>query len=513
MASTGRFEGRVLASAFLILLISTACSDDERARSDASPSVTQEEFAAIDEPGEAPTAAEAAESEAYVAAVAKMLEPFHGDLDEMVERRYIRVLVALSRTQYFLDKGQEFGAAYEGGKQFEAWLNERLGSGNIKVQLVFVPTSRERLFEALREGRGDMAAANLTVTDERKAFADFATPFASDVSEIVVIARDQPPLRTREALSGREIHVRKSSSYHASLLALDAELRAAGKPPLEIVPAPEHLEDEDLLEMVDAGLVPATVVDSHIADMWKQVFEQMVVVPEIRLREGASIAWAVRKGCPDLLATTSAFVEENRKGTLIFNVIYKKYLKSTKWVGRAGDDAEMKKFRAATELFQKYGEKYDIPWLLLAALAYQESRIDQDTKSSAGAVGVMQIKPSTAEGKPIEIQGVERSMDRNIEAGTKYLRFIADRHVNEPTLDPLTRGLFVAASYNAGPTRIAKLRKKAAQMGLDPDQWFGNVEVVAAKEIGRETVQYVANVYKYYVTYDLAARHAKAGDR
>lgn len=441
--------------------------------------------------------------EAENAAIAKMLEPFSGDLGELVERRYIRMLVPLSRTHYFLDKGQQFGAAYEGGKQFEEWLNKRLGSGVVKVQVVFIPVSRDRVFAALAEGRGDLAAGNLTITDERKEFADFATPFASDVSEIVVTAKGGPSISKPEDLSGLEVSVRRGSSYRSSLEALNVRLRAAGKAEVAIVQLPDLLEDEDVLEMVSAGLVSVTVVDAHLVEFWSQTFDDLVVLKDVKLRENASIGWAVRKGCPKLLDAASDFCKEHRKGTLLYNLIYKKYLKSTKYVKGATKQDELKKFRALLEMFRKYGKQYDIPWLLLAALAYQESKLDQSVTSSAGAVGVMQIKPSTAEGKPIEIHGVEKSADRNIEAGTKYLRFIADKHVNEPELDRLTKGLFVIASYNAGPSRIAKLRKAAAARGLDPNRWFGNVEVVVAKEIGRETVEYVANIYKYYVSYQL----------
>jgi membrane-bound lytic murein transglycosylase MltF len=443
-------------------------------------------------------------------AIADMLAPFQGDLDQLVKRRYIRVLVTLNRTHYFLDRGEEHGAAYEGIKQFETWLNEKLGSKITRVQCVFIPVSHDRLLTALAEGRGDLAAANLTITPERSALVDFARPWLDQAREIVVTGRDAKPLASELDLAGHTVHVRKSSSYYSSLVALNEKLAAQGKAKVEIVEASEMLEDEDLLEMVSAGVIPATVVDSHIAEPWAEMLDGIVLHTKAIVRSGGSIAWAVRKGCPKLKQQVDEFAKENKKGTLLFNVIFKRYLKSTKWLKPATSSAELKKFRAALAYFQTYGKKYDLPWLLLAGLAYQESGIDQSQKSSAGAVGVMQIKPSTAEGKPIEIKGVESSMERNIEAGTKYLRFIADKHVNEPELDPLNRGLLIAASYNAGPTRIEKLRARAAKEGLDPNRWFGNVEVIAAKEIGRETVTYVANVYKYYVTYELVVAGMKA---
>jgi membrane-bound lytic murein transglycosylase MltF len=437
------------------------------------------------------------------AARATMMAPATGDLDELVKRRYIRVLVPLSRSLYYLDRGQQFGLSYDAGKLFEESLNKRLGSGVIKVTLAFLPVARERMLPMLAEGRGDLAMGNLTVTDERARVADFAEPFLTGVREIVVTAKDQPPPKSVDDLAGREIHVRKSSSYYGSLVALNGKLKAAGKEPVRIVEAPADLEDEDLLEMVDAGLIPATVVDDHVAAMWKDVYDDLRVCDGVSVHDGGSIAWAVRKDCPKLLAEVSAFAKENRKGSLHFNMLYKKYLKGGKKLERAADSAETKKFVALIDTFRKYGEQYDVPWLLVGALSYQESRFDQSARSKSGAVGVMQLLPTTAAGPPVQIDGVETSIDANVHAGTKYLRFIADKHVNEPELDRLTRGLFVLASYNAGPSRIAKLRKKAAAMDLDPNRWFGNVEVVVAKDIGRETVQYVSNIYKYYVTYGL----------
>lgn len=448
-------------------------------------------------------AASDAADAAEITARATMMAPLTGDLDELVARRYVRVLVPLSRSFFYLDKGRQFGLSYEAGLAFEKWLNERLGSGVIKVHVEFLPVDRERLLPLLAEGRGDLAMGNLTVTDERAQLVDFSAPFLTGVSEVVVTASDQPPLKSADDLAGREVHVRKSSSYFASLVALNARLQAAGKEPVRIVAAPADLEDEDLLELVDAGTIPATVVDSHVAAMWKEVYDDLRVCEGVRVRENGAVAWAVRKGCPKLLAEVSAFSGENRKGSLQFNMIYKKYLKGGKQLAHAANSAEARKFVALIDSFKKYGEQYDVPWLLLGAVGYQESRLDQNARSKSGAVGVMQLLPSTAASPEVAIEDVETSADANVHAGAKYLRWVAEKFVNEPQLDRLTRGLFVLASYNAGPSRIAKLRKKAAGLGLDPDRWFGNVEVVVAKDIGRETVQYVSNIYKYYVTYGL----------
>lgn len=144
--------------------------------------------------------------------------------------------------------------------------------------------------------------------------------------------------------------------------------------------------------------------------------------------------------------------------------------------------------------------QYKFDWLMLAALAFQESGIDQSKKSHVGAVGIMQVMPSTAKNKNVGIPNIEE-IEANIHAGTKYLRFMMDRYFDDPEIDTLNRGLFSFAAYNAGPVKVSKLRKEAAKMGLDPNVWFRNVEIVAAKRIGRETVQYVSNIFKYYLAY------------
>lgn len=176
---------------------------------------------------------------------------------------------------------------------------------------------------------------------------------------------------------------------------------------------------------------------------------------------------------------------------------------------------EIQRFNETAALIRKYADKYAFDWLLIGAQAYQESRLDQSLRSPAGAVGVMQIKPSTAEGHPIDVKHVER-LENNINAGVKYLQHIRDQYFDDPGIDPFNRQIFAFAAYNAGPARIAGLRKKATAMGFDKNKWFKNVEIVAAKEIGQETVQYVGNILKYYVAYQRSIaqkelkEHAKA---
>jgi membrane-bound lytic murein transglycosylase MltF len=211
----------------------------------------------------------------------------------------------------------------------------------------------------------------------------------------------------------------------------------------------------------------------------------------------------MRKSNPQLKQLVDEFVSSHAVGTSFGSTLLRRYLQNTKWVKNSTSAEEMKKFQANLELFQKYSGEYDFDYLMIAAQGYQESRLDQSKKNPSGAVGIMQVIPKYAAASPISIPNVSTA-DGNIHAGVKMLRNIDDTYFNDPKIDQLNKTLFVFASYNAGPNRIVRLRKEAADSGLDPNVWFNNVELVAAKDIGQETVTYVSNIYKYYVAYKLA---------
>jgi membrane-bound lytic murein transglycosylase MltF len=447
----------------------------------------------------APAAAQAASEPAAPRLTARV---WQGDLDGMKERRALRMLVVYNKTNYFLDGPTQRGATYDMGVEFEKWLNLKNKDKARPMRVVFIPTSREHLLSDLAEGRGDIAAAGLAITPERLKLVDFAAPFADDISEILVTSADGDVPPTVEDLSGRRVYVRKSSSYYTSLQDLNARLKTMGKAPVEIVPADENLEDEDILEMVNAGIIDATVVNYYLAIFWQQVFEGIRPHPDLVLRERSEIAWAIRKDSPQLKATLDAFVAKNRKGTAMGNMILRRYLQNTKWARNATSASNMKRFNELAGYFKKYSEQYKFEWLLLVAQGYQESGLDQSVRSPVGAIGVMQVMPATANDRNVKIANIHL-VEPNIQAGAKYMRFLVDQYFDEPGIDNLNRHLLAFASYNGGPNRIARLRREAAARGLDPNKWFNNVELLAAEQIGRETVQYVSNIYKYYVAYRL----------
>jgi membrane-bound lytic murein transglycosylase MltF len=425
---------------------------------------------------------------------------YRGDLDAMLKKGAVRVLTAYSKTDFFVDKGESGGVTYEYMRAFEASLQKRRGPKQPRPTVYFVPVSRDRLISALLAGEGDLVAANLTVTPERERQVDFSAPYLEDVKEVVATGPASPGLATLEDLAGKEVWVRRSSSYWGSLEALGRRFAAEKRPPPRLVEADEHLEDEDLLDMLNAGLIPLMVVDDHKARLWAKMLPNITVREDISAREKGRIAFAVRKRSPKLKAALDAFVGENEKGTTFGNIVFDRYLAETDLVKDASSEAERRKFEKVLDLFRRFGDRYGFDHLMLAAQGYQESRLDNSVRSKAGAVGIMQVLPATAKDPNVDIAHIE-VLENNIHAAAKYMRFVMDTFFPGARMDPFNRTMFAFASYNAGPAKIARLRRQAASRGLDPDRWFGQVERVVAEKVGREPVQYVSNILKYYIVY------------
>ena len=427
-------------------------------------------------------------------------QKFTGDLDGMIQRRLIRVLVTYSKTHYFVDRATQRGLTYEAFRLFEDDLNKKLKKRHIRIHVVFVPVARDQLIPALLEGRGDIAAANLTITPERLKQADFTDPTYKNASEIVVTGPGADPISAAQDLSGKEVYIRKSASYYESIEKLNADLKKARKAPVKVKLAPEELESEDILEMVNVGLVKMTIMDSHIAEFWNQIFKKIVLHPDAAVRTGGEIGMMIRKNSPQLKAELNAFFARYPEGSKTRNMLLQKYLANTRFVKNATSKQEIAKFEATVKFFQKYGDKYELDYLLMIAQGYQESKLDQNARSPSGAIGVMQVLPAT--GKEMNVGDITK-IEPNIHAGVKYIRFMMNQFYADEPMDALNKGLFTFASYNAGPGRVAQLRKAAAKRGLDPNKWFNHVEVIAAEKVGRETVQYVSNIYKYYLAYKM----------
>lgn len=461
----------------------------------------------------APAASAASAPAAKQRALPTEARAWKGDFDGMLERRHIRVLVPYSRTLFYNDKGRERGIAAELVRAFEQYLNKKYAAqlGKRPITLYLLPTTRDELLQDVANGLGDIAAGNLTVTEARKQLVDFvAPPDLKSNREILLSAPGAEPVATVEALSGKTVHVRWTSSYHDSLVALNQRLAKDGKPAIKLVAVPDELEDEDMMEMLNVGLLQYIVVDDWKARMWAPVLPKIVLNEGAVVREGGAVGWALRKDSPKLQAELEDFYRNHLKKQGLFNYLHQQQSKRVKALRNAGADADAQRFAEMRALFEKYGQRYNFDPLMLAAQGYQESQLNQQAKSHVGAIGVMQVMPAT--GAELKVGDI-RVTEANIHAGTKYMDQLMTRYFKDADFDAANRALFAFASYNAGPGNISKMRKEAVKRGLNPDKWFNNVEMVTAEKIGIETTTYVRNIFKYYTSYKLTVEAQKERDK
>jgi membrane-bound lytic murein transglycosylase MltF len=432
--------------------------------------------------------------------VYRVTERYTGDIGP--DRRVIRVLVHYSRTKFFVASGRPRGYEYDLMKEFEAHYNRKRKRRETLIPVVFIPVRFEELIPMLLEGRGDVAAGFLTITGERARQVAFTLPYLRNVSEVIVANVSAPAVSSLDALSGRKVHVLRGSSFVLSLQEVNRRLAQKRKPPVAVVEMPPSASTEDLLEMVNAGIFQYTAADDYLGNLWAGVLPALRVEP-VRLSEGNRIAWAVRPGSSKLLAALNDFMDEGRdKLPKQAAEMHARYLRNLNYLGNNLDPTLIGRKKTLTPHFQSASKRNEFDWLFMLAQGFQESRLDQSARSHAGAVGVMQVLPTT--GRQMGYGDVASHAGPNINAGVKYMRFLMDRYFEEPNLTPEARLDFALAAYNAGPTRIQRMRKLAAERGLDPNRWFGNVERVAHEKIGDEPVRYVANIYSYYMAYKLA---------
>jgi membrane-bound lytic murein transglycosylase MltF len=259
------------------------------------------------------------------------------------------------------------------------------------------------------------------------------------------------------------------------------------------------------MEMVNAGLIEATVSYRFRARLWSRIFEGIQVNEHNVLLDEGHIAWAVRKDSPRLRAYLDEFIARERAGIL---ARARNVFGTTRFARNALGVEGRARFDQPVALFRRYGERYDLDHLLLMAQGYQESKLDQNARSRVGAVGIMQVMPQT--GAQLKVGDVHR-LEPNIHAGAKYLSILRTRYFDDPGIDPVNQIYLAFAAYNAGPGNIRRMQDKARQRGLDPNVWFDNVELVALEHIGRQTVEYVSNIHKYYLAYRLYLDSIRGG--
>lgn len=423
-------------------------------------------------------------------------QPYFGDLPALEKKGVIRVLVAADLGFYYVEGGKPKGILAELLYHFEKELRQRSSYFNLQV----IPVHRDELIPSLEQGYGDLVVANLTITQSRLERIDFSAPVLKGVQELLVTHNAIEPIVSLEQLSGQEVWIRASSSYFESLQKLNQQLDSQSLQPITIRFVEETLQDYELVEMINQGHIPATILDSHKTELWLKVMENIQIHANIPLREEGQIGWAMRKDSPKLEAFVNQYLKDYRSGTLLGNVIYGKYLGNTQWLKRILNPNHINKLESLTPIFELYSDQYSFDSLMISAQGFQESGLDQSKVSHKGAVGVMQVLPSTAKDPNVNIPDIYQ-VDNNIHAGVKYMRFIKDRYFSEQNILPEDQVYFALAAYNAGPANIRKMRRLAEKNGYDPNKWFRNVEIMARRNIGREPVHYVSNINRYFIIY------------
>jgi membrane-bound lytic murein transglycosylase F len=432
-----------------------------------------------------------------------------GDLAEIRERGVLRVITRNNAANYYIWNGQLMGFEYDLAREF---------AKRQKLELeIVVPPSHDDLLPWLRQGRGDVVAASLTASPERAAREEVAfSRRANRVHETVVTRADDESLLAVEDLAGRRFHVRRGSHYWETLEAL----RDSGIA-LELVPVPDTLETEEIIERVATGRYDLTLADSHIVDIertWRSDIRAALTIGE-----PVDLGWAVRPDNPELLAAVNAFFRKEYRGT-IYNVLARRYFAEPKRIRSHAEDRPLRAGRISPfdGSVQKYAESYGFDWRLIAAQMHQESRFDPKARSYAGARGLMQVMPRTA--SELGVEDLE-DPDTGIYAGVLYMSRMRDRF--EDQLPASERLWFALASYNVGYGHVRDARQLAAANGYDPNRWFGNVEraillkrrrdVASRTRFGycrcSEPVRYVREIrdrYRAYVQVAAGASTTKA---
>src|SRR5262245_32860142 len=266
-----------------------------------------------------------------------------GDFDEMMKQRKIRALTTINPLSFFYVKGKPAGVTFEAGQELERFINKKYKTGALKVRVMYIPLRPDQLEAALTEGLGDVIAQGVVITPAREQRVAFTIPIQRNVTHVVVTGKDVPVGSGFDDLGGKPIYVNPVTVAYDDLNRINEERQKAGKPTLTIETADKALMGDDLVEMVSAGLIPATVALKARAELWAKVLPNIKVHPDMTVARGVDTAWVVRKNNPKLKELLDEFVAGNREGTSFGNTLLRRYLQNTKWVKNSTDPEEMNK--------------------------------------------------------------------------------------------------------------------------------------------------------------------------
>lgn len=444
-------------------------------------------------------------------AISTATDFYKDDFDGLAKIGVIRALVVYDGVNYFFVDGRQDGLAVALMSKFKKYVNEEFFSRQrLKVDVQFVPVREDQVFEKLIRGEGDIAANFIIPTEKRSdVLISYTQPLLTDISEYLVTGINGTQLTSLRQLSGRTVYIRKSSRSYDTFKAFNLAFETLGWQKINIVLADEAQQDAELVERVQSGEVPAVVINSAQAKLWEHLFPSVQIHTEFPLSSGETINWAVRTSNPRLLDVLNRFISQNSDKTQNGKRLISAYLRPlSNSAGQLGKKKNAQtlglsweQFQTLRGVFQKYGKEYVLDWRMLMCQAYKESTFKQSAVSRAGAVGILQVSPKMAMGFLIKSRDELDTVDGNVRVGTMYMRYILDHYFNDFGLSVIDKMSFALAGYNAGPGRIAHMRKTAAKMGLDGDKWFGNVELVAAEKGLDEPVKYVSEIMKCHQAY------------
>ena len=432
------------------------------------------------------------------ALIEAVLDPELGGLDAARERGFLRMAVAPDPLMIAFDGEAALGVAISIATELEIFLSGLPGASPTPTVVVPTPTPRNAIVDSLVEGRTDFSTLTVSSAEETEEL-QYTQALIEDVNDVPVLSPDLEGIETIDDLVGIPIYVQENGRYAANLERLNAARAEEGKELLTVRLVDERLDDYDLMELVEIGVIRATVATDFKANFWNTIYTSAVVRDDIELTPDGRIVWSVRESNDQLLETLDDFADIAKKGTLLGNVVLNQYADSADWIENIGTEDSRRLIDEVGPVIERYSDEYGFESELVIAQAYQESRLDQTKRSHVGAIGVMQVMPTTAADPVVGIPDVT-TLDNNVNAGIKYLRWLRDTFFDDPEISTLDQTLLSFAAYNAGPGGVRRAQKRAVELGLDPNVWFENVEVAIQQAVSREPAIYVRNIFKYYVS-------------
>ncbi|UVK84935.1 transglycosylase SLT domain-containing protein [Pseudomonas sichuanensis] len=419
------------------------------------------------------------------------------DLAQIRSSQVLRVLVNQSRNSSGEVKGEPVGVEYYRLRALEHALNARVAD-NQEVTLKIIPRAKEQLLGALQRGEGDLAAPGELLDPAGVRGVEASAPVLDQVPLLLVGRKGERSYSRAEQLSGRTIALTSASAAGAAIEAINQRLALRKQAPIKVEWVDPTLAVEDVLEMVQAGIYPLTVVERPIAQRWARVMPRLRLDSNLQLAQPQALRWYVRPDAPMLRAAVDRFLATYRapdNQDAAFERIYRRQYRVHNPLARQ----DRQRLESLRPVLQKHAGDQQFDWLNLAALAFKESTLDPKARGTGGAHGLMQITPSAAQRVGVSNTA---TVDGNVQASARYLALIRRKFFASPQLNERERMAFILAAYNLGPERVQAMRAEARRRGLNGNQWFFQTERIAMEQVGMGPVNFVNSVNKYYLAFN-----------